>query len=87
MKKNALAFLVIALSASASGKIYKWKDKDGRVHFSDSASGSTPSEKVQLKINTYTHVTSAKRPRVAGPAASARAGSVRALRHALRRLL
>lgn len=75
MKMRALAFLITTLSASANAEIYKWKDKDGRVHFSDSASGSTPAEKVQLKINTYTHVTYAKRPRVAGPAPAA-AGSV-----------
>lgn len=76
MQKLTIALLVIALPTSASAEIYKWKDKDGRVHFGDSASGSAPAEKVQLKINTYTHVTYAKRPRVAGPAHSANAGSV-----------
>lgn len=51
-----LALLMISSSA-VSSEIYKWKDKDGRTHFSDAATGKEKFEKVNVKINTYTNVT------------------------------
>jgi hypothetical protein len=52
-----LAALLIAASASG-GEIYKWKDKDGNVHFSDSESASKAqiqnSEKMKLHGTSVT---------------------------------
>lgn len=50
---------VLAISAVAyGGDIYKWKDKDGHIHFSDPASASKAqiqnSEKVKLIGSTVT---------------------------------
>ena len=54
-------FLLLALLMTASfvvnAEIYKWKDKDGLIHFSDSATEKEKYEKITVKVNTYTHVT------------------------------
>ncbi|MCW8945176.1 MAG: DUF4124 domain-containing protein [Sedimenticola sp.] len=38
-------------------EIYKWTDAKGKVHFSDSKPVTEPAEAIELKINSYTHVT------------------------------
>jgi hypothetical protein len=30
-----LCFALLAISSAASSEIYKWKDKDGKIHYSD----------------------------------------------------
>lgn len=57
MNKALLILLLAIISLSTHAEIYKWKDKNGNVHFSDKASSQAPSEKIHLKINTYTSVT------------------------------
>ena len=43
--------------AAMNAEIYKWTDEKGKVHFSDSKPVTQPVEEVELKINSYTHVT------------------------------
>ena len=38
-------------------QIFKWKDADGKIHFSDKKPINNESENIQLKINTYKSVT------------------------------
>lgn len=52
-----LLLLLLTAASAASADIYKWKDKDGVVHFSDNATGQGKAEKVEVKVVTYTHVT------------------------------
>lgn len=49
--------LLMAASLPASAEIYKWKDKDGGTHFSDTVAGQEKVEKVDVRVVTYTHVT------------------------------
>lgn len=35
LSRTALALLVVAISAPAPGQMYKWTDKDGKVHYTD----------------------------------------------------
>ncbi|MDR2882126.1 MAG: DUF4124 domain-containing protein [Azoarcus sp.] len=49
----ALMFgLTATLAATASAEIYKWKDKDGKVHFSDTPPPSQPGVKAQQPKRT-----------------------------------
>lgn len=51
--------LVIMLSfpmSQAHGEIYRWKDKDGNVHFGDRPPPEATTKKVEIKVNTYESV-------------------------------
>lgn len=52
-----LPLLALAVPAGSLADIYKWTDKNGVVHFSDADAGQPRAEKVEVKINTYRHVT------------------------------
>jgi glutaredoxin len=50
-----LTFIVGLLSTSpATGEIYKWIDEHGNVHFTDRPPPNQITEKVTVKINSYT---------------------------------
>lgn len=57
MKNLILLLCMLLASSSLRAEIYKWTDKNGAVHFSDSNPGKVPAETVKVRINTYTHVT------------------------------
>lgn len=48
--------LLLTVSASPLAEIYKWTDKNGKVHFTDNPPNNQQVEKVEVKINTYTAV-------------------------------
>jgi len=56
-----ITFIIILtlLSALSTAEIYKWIDKDGKVHYSDSKKRAANSdvETIGVKVNTYTNVT------------------------------
>lgn len=49
--------LLCQLSASVSSEIYKWTDSEGRVHFGDVENERYNAEKIDVKVNSYEHVT------------------------------
>lgn len=55
--KYAFLIMLLLLSFGTHAEIYKWVDKSGRVHYSDSnnKADNQTAEKVDLKINTYKH--------------------------------
>ena len=59
MMNRILFFSLLFLVANKAfpQKIYKWVDENGKVHFSDTQPENAQSENVELKINTYEHVT------------------------------
>ena len=48
MKRLIIALALITLSASAFGKIYKWVDENGKVHYSDSPPPGDTAKQVEL---------------------------------------
>ncbi len=53
-------FLLIGLllfSHSNFAEIYKWTDENGRTHYSDKPNTDRKVEKLNIKINSYKHVT------------------------------
>jgi glutaredoxin len=57
MKTFILTFSLLLLSNSSYGEIYKWADEQGKVHYSDQKPDIESVQNIELKINTYTHVT------------------------------
>lgn len=57
-KAIAHCLLVLCLlSTAVLAEIYKWKDADGKVHYTDNALEKPEAEKITLQINSYEHVT------------------------------
>ncbi len=54
MRYLLLILLLVVLPGSA--EIYRWVDERGKVHFGDRAPEDKSAERVQLEINSYTHV-------------------------------
>ncbi len=51
---SLIALLLLTLTSSASGQIYKWVDEDGKTHFSSSPPDHGDAETVQPRAtNTY----------------------------------
>ncbi len=50
------SILLFANSLALHAQIYKWVDKDGTVHFTDTPPENTKTKKVTVKINTYQSV-------------------------------
>ncbi len=48
--------LLMLCSNPVNAEIYKWVDDHGKVHFTDNPPKGKHTEKVELKINTYTSV-------------------------------
>jgi len=59
MRKRFLTSLIITILCASPlhAEMYKWVDEAGKTHFSDSKPRSVSAEPLELKINTYTHVT------------------------------
>ena len=57
MKQFLLTTSLILLCNASFGEIYKWVDDQGKAHFSDRKPESARAEKIEVKVNTYTHVT------------------------------
>lgn len=57
--KVTLIIILLLLSTLSTAEIYKWIDKNGKIHYSDSIQRAADSdvETIGLKINTYTNVT------------------------------
>ena len=51
-----LCFVLLPLSSAGSSEIYRWKDKDGRVHYSD----SPPPPGMGAEIKTFKEEPAAK---------------------------
>ena len=49
-----ISIMLLILSGSSFGQIYKWVDEAGRTHFSSSSPQQGKADIVQPKINTYT---------------------------------
>ncbi len=54
--KKTFILLLLLLSTSVFAEIYKWEDASGRVHYSDKAATDKPVETIEVKTNSYTHV-------------------------------
>jgi hypothetical protein len=50
MPKNPATLLLLALSVSAHGQMYRWPDKDGRVHYSDTPAPGARGEQRASKL-------------------------------------
>ena len=49
MKNSWIVLAALVVCSSASAQMYKWVDKDGKVHYSDQAPPGVNAEPVQLK--------------------------------------
>lgn len=76
MKNLILLSCMLLASFCVHAEIYKWTDKNGAVHFSDSNPGKIPAETVKVRINTYTHVTIQTLPESASSSRSSGTGRV-----------
>lgn len=58
MKNISLLVFISALfiTGSSNAEIYKWRDKDGNLHFGDKPPVEAKSQKVKLRVNTYEDV-------------------------------
>lgn len=54
--KSAIFLLVLIISSNSLSEIYKWTDESGRVHYSDKTTTSRPVETIDVRINSYEHV-------------------------------
>ncbi|HET6906920.1 MAG TPA: DUF4124 domain-containing protein [Rhodanobacteraceae bacterium] len=71
-----LAAAALALAASADAQVYKWKDANGTVHYSDSAPNSgVEYQKVKISSNVGTPVAAATSAAAASNAGSAQAAT------------
>ncbi|MCU7891507.1 MAG: DUF4124 domain-containing protein [Candidatus Thiodiazotropha sp. (ex Ustalcina ferruginea)] len=50
---SLLFVIVIGLNVSVADDIYRWRDKNGKVHFGDRPPASVESESVTVKPNVY----------------------------------
>lgn len=57
MARLLLLLLLVTTSVAVSAEIFRWKDANGVIHFSDNAAGQAGAETVEVKIMTYLHVT------------------------------
>lgn len=51
-----ISCMLLLCSQPVSAEIYKWVDKQGKVHFTDNPPDGEHSEEIKLKINTYSSV-------------------------------
>lgn len=54
--KSGIFLLVLIISSSSFSEIYKWTDESGRVHYSDKTTTSQPVETINVRVNSYEHV-------------------------------
>ncbi|MCO7225336.1 glutaredoxin family protein [Pleionea sp. CnH1-48] len=68
MVKTTVIFLIGAMgffgNIGEAAQIYKWRDKDGKLHYSDKPPAEQKVEEVELgPVNTYTNVSTSKASR------------------------
>jgi len=51
---NLLFFIGLVFTTTATAEIYKWVDEQGNVHFTDQPQPNQTTEKIEVKINSYT---------------------------------
>lgn len=51
---NLLFFIGLVFTTTATAEIYKWVDEQGNVHFTDQPPPNQTTEKIEVKINSYT---------------------------------
>ena len=51
-----IIMLLLSVATPAIAEIFKWTDKQGKVHFTDSPPKDQRVEQVEVKVNTYTAV-------------------------------
>jgi hypothetical protein len=47
-----LVAMLVCMSASMAGTIYKWKDAKGRLHIGDQPPDSSTAQQVSVRVNT-----------------------------------
>jgi len=57
MQTFFLTISLLLLIQPSYGEIYKWVDAQGNVHFGDRKPEDASAERIEVKVNTYTHVT------------------------------
>jgi glutaredoxin len=57
IKSLLMILLLFSGSNMARAEIYKWVDESGRVHFGDAPDNTKSAKKVEVKVNSYEHVT------------------------------
>lgn len=60
MKIIILILTLMMYTNTSYSEIYKWVDENGNTHFSDSKPEDQTSEKLNIKVKTYTGVTFSK---------------------------
>ncbi|MBA1331992.1 hypothetical protein QQ73_12985 [Candidatus Endoriftia persephone str. Guaymas] len=53
LKILAVLALCLLIAGHATAEIFKWTDRNGKVHFSDKKPRHLEAKKIKLKINTY----------------------------------
>ncbi len=60
MKRLALAILILAVAPFASAQLYKWVDKDGKVHYSDQPPPAQAAKQINVAPGPATPAPSAR---------------------------
>ncbi|HET8729696.1 MAG TPA: glutaredoxin family protein [Moraxellaceae bacterium] len=55
--QGLMAVVLAAVALPATAEIYQWKDAAGRTHFGDKADSGTKARVVEVRVNSYDHVT------------------------------
>ncbi len=53
---SVIAVILLCIQTVGAAEIYKWKDSNGKVFFSDKRPSDLETEEVKLRINTYESV-------------------------------
>lgn len=48
-----IAFLTLAVAVTAEGQVYKWTDKDGKVHYGDRQPADSKTEQVKVQVQSF----------------------------------
>jgi len=54
---RVIFFALVMISQHCVADIYKWTDDRGNVHFGDSPPENKKAEKIDVRVNSYKHVT------------------------------
>lgn len=57
MRSLPLLLMALGMPLQGSAEVFKWTDAQGRVHFSDRNSEPGKAQVVQIRVNSYNHVT------------------------------
>ncbi len=54
--RRLLILCLLSVSFPLNAEIYKWIDKNGKAHFTDTPPANQQVEEVEVKVNSYTAV-------------------------------